>query len=306
MNAIILTEAGESFGFGHLTRCIGLYQGFEEEGFDVEMIVNCDSKAEFLLNGINFRIMNWTEQRERVYKILKNTDIAIIDSYTADLEFYIGVSKTVKTPVYIDDYMRLDYPEGIVVSPSIYGDKLKYPEKNGVKYLLGKDYIILRKEFWDVPEKGINEEVKDVLITFGGGGLIGLEDKISNLLRNKFGLNVTVVNPENKLRASEMLLLMLKSDLCISAGGQTTYELARVGVPTIGICFARNQLDNLVYGNEIGYLNFVGWFDEVNLLDRISDTIEKIDFSMREKMHTIGKKTINGQGVKNIIKTLQK
>ena len=29
---IILTEGGKKVGFGHITRCISLYQAFEEKG----------------------------------------------------------------------------------------------------------------------------------------------------------------------------------------------------------------------------------------------------------------------------------
>ena len=142
----------------------------------------------------------------------------------------------------IDDYNRIDYPKGIVVNPSICGDKLDYLRKSDTIYLLGKDYIILRKEFWNVPEKKISKKIKNVLITFGGMNNYDLANKIGDYLKEKFNIKIYIVNVKNnKLTAKEMLNLMLESDVCISGGGQTTYELARVGVPTIGICLAENQ-----------------------------------------------------------------
>jgi UDP-2,4-diacetamido-2,4,6-trideoxy-beta-L-altropyranose hydrolase len=262
MKVLILTEAGSTIGFGHLTRSIALYQGFDEEKIDVEIVVNWDREAEYLLKGIKHKIFNWLQNRNTIFETIKEMDIVIIDSYTADLEFYQQVSKIVRIPVYIDDYVRLDYPRGTVISPSIYGDKLNYPEKDGVRYLLGKDYIILRKEFWDVPEKKIKRKIKNILITFGGANHQNLAKKFSEYLKDKFNFNIYIVDPRMKFTAKDMVNFMLKADLCISGGGQTTYELARVGVPTIGICFAENQLNNLIYGQKEGYLKFVGWYDE--------------------------------------------
>jgi len=304
MKALILTEAGKRIGFGHLTRCIGLYQGLKEKNIDIELIVNADSSANHLLKGINHKRINWLKNREPIFKKLESIDIVIIDSYLADLDFYKKVSEIVKIPVYIDDYKRLDYPKGVVISPSIYGDKLNYPKKDGIKYLLGKDYIILRKEFWQIPKKKINKRIKNVLITFGGMNHKNLVKKIAKHLKNKFNFNTYIVEPNKNLSAKDMLKLMLKADLCISGGGQTTYELARVGVPTIGICFAKNQLNNLIYGEKEGYLKFAGWFDEEKLPRKIENFLIDLNYEKRVKMNKIGQESVDVRGIKRLLKTI--
>ena len=45
--------------------------------------------------------------------------------------------------------------------------------------------------------------------------------------------------------AEKMKEIMFESDIAISACGQTLNELASVGVPTIGVCTAGNQLGNV-------------------------------------------------------------
>ena len=307
MKVLILTEAGKNIGFGHLTRCIGLYQSFREKRIDVEIIINADNSVDFLLQKIKYRKFNWLKNREKIFTQLKNIDISIIDSYLANLEFYKRVSEIVKIPVYIDDYKRLDYPRGIVVSPSIYGDKIKYPKKKDVKYLLGKDYIILRKEFWNVPEKIISKEMRNVLITFGGMDYSPLAKKIVEYFKDKFKFNIYLVDTnKNKLTARKILKYMLKADICISGGGQTTYELARVGVPTIGICFARNQIYNLKYGQKAGYLKYLGWFNDKMLLSKIEEKILKnSNYDNRIMMSKCGKEFVDGQGVGRIIEKIK-
>jgi spore coat polysaccharide biosynthesis predicted glycosyltransferase SpsG len=304
MKTIILTEAGRQIGFGHLTRCIGLYQGFREKNIDTEIIVNSDSTIDYLLKRIKHKKNNWLKNQESILKQLKNIDIAVIDSYLAPLDFYKEISKKVKTPVYIDDYKRLNYPCGIVVNPSIYGDKLNYPQKKDITYLLGKDYIILRKEFWQVPEKKINKEIRNVLIAFGGMNHQDLACKIKNYLKSKFDFDVYAVSPSEKVTARTMLNLMMKADICISGGGQTTYELARVGVPTIGICFARNQRLNLKNWRDRGFIKSIIW-DSNRILFKEKELQKAIDkltfFNERVSCSLKGRRYIGGQSTeKNI------
>jgi len=303
MRIIILTEAGQNFGFGHLTRCIGLYQGFREKNIDTEIIVNADKTVDFLLRRVRYKKLDWLRCRRSIFSYLKDATIIVIDSYSADLEFYKKVSETVDIPVYIDDYKRLNYPRGIVVNPSIYGDKLKYSNKKDVKYLLGKDYIILRKEFWNVPEKIISKEMKNVLITFGGMDHSPLAKKIVKYFKDKFKFNIYLVDTDkNKLTARKILKYMLKADICISGGGQTTYELARVGVPTIGICFAENQRLNLKSWQDKGFIKYAGWHSSKNLLRNIERSIIKfIPYEERAQCSKKGKCYLDGKGAERIV-----
>ncbi|MDQ7082427.1 MAG: glycosyltransferase [Aquificota bacterium] len=57
--------------------------------------------------------------------------------------------------------------------------------------------------------------------------------------------------------AEEMKNLMLDADIAISAGGQTLYELARVGVPTIAVAVAENQMWNVSEWQEAGFIEAV-------------------------------------------------
>jgi len=40
LKAFIITEGSKNIGFGHITRCISLYQAFEERGIIPEFIIN--------------------------------------------------------------------------------------------------------------------------------------------------------------------------------------------------------------------------------------------------------------------------
>jgi len=304
MKVIVLTEGGAKIGFGHIIRCAALCEAFIEKGIETELLVNGDRDILDLLSCGNSSIYDWIKNEKELLKNISKSDFIIIDSYLADKSIYYKISEiTGGKMLMIDDNNRLSYPKGIVVNSSIYGDKIKYPQKEGLFYLLGKDYIILRKEFWDVPEKKINREIKNILITFGGMGKYDLMQKMIQFLNKKFSYELNpVIVAEKKLGAKEMLDLMLKTDICISGGGQTTNELARVGVPTIGICFADNQKNNLLSWEKTGVLKSAGWYNGKNLFKNIEEKFNELDYISRLKISRKSRNYIDGEGARNIVR----
>ena len=327
MKVFILTEGGKDIGFGHITRCLSLYQAFEERGIKPKFIVNADNNIEYLLKDVNYQIFNWLEERNKLFEMVKDTDIAVIDSYLADISLYNKIANLVKIPVYIDDNKRLDYPKGIVLNGNIHAETLNYPKKDGIIYLLGTKYTPLRKEFWEVPEKKIKEKIENIMVTFGGDDaknmtpkiLAFLNDKYPNLIKNVIiGRAYQDVDEIKKCAdkntnliyypdAEKMKKIMLKSDIAISAGGQTLYELARVGVPTIGICVAENQLGNIKEWEKIGFLEYAGWYKDDNILLKINKLLKKMeDVELRKFKSKLGRNFLNGSGSMRVIYTLLK
>lgn len=334
MKVFILTEGGSDIGFGHITRCISLYQAFKERGIIPWFIVNGDESVKDLLIGKNCTIFNWLEKQEKLIELLKEGDITIIDSYLADFELYKKISEVTKIPVYIDDTKRIDYPKGIVVNGGINAERLNYPIKDDVKYLLGTEYIPLRKEFHDVPAKEIKDNIESIMITMGGNDIKNITPKILRILTEDYpnivkkvviGKGFTNIEDIERVKDSktELLLypdaegmrrIMFESDIAISAGGQTLYELASVGVPTVAVAVADNQLNNVKEWREVGLVGCAGWWNDKELLNNILACIANLESNRnRLKRSLIGRKLVDGMGcfriidyLKNEIKTCKK
>ncbi|MBP6933138.1 MAG: UDP-2,4-diacetamido-2,4,6-trideoxy-beta-L-altropyranose hydrolase [Candidatus Methanofastidiosum sp.] len=325
LKVFILTEGGKNIGFGHITRCTALYQAFEEKGIIPKFIVNGDESVLDLLKDLNYRLLNWIDKKEELFDLVKGVDVAIIDSYLADKDIYKTISEYVKISVYLDDNKRLDYPKGIVVNGAIYAQELKYPAKKGLTYLLGSKYMPLRKEFWDVPEKEIKENIESVMITFGGDDMRNMTPKVLRLLQNNFPdliknvvigkgfKNICEVEElkDNKTNliyypdAEKIKNVMLESDIAISAAGQTTYELARVGIPTIAISIAKNQLDNVKGWEKTGFIEYAGWWSDKDILNNIYNCLEKISsFQIRKEKNKKGILYIDGEGGSRIVESI--
>ena len=325
MKVFIITEGEKNIGFGHITRCLSLYQAFEERGIKPKFIINGDNDIKYLLKRVNYQIFNWLDEKNKLYEIVKYGDIAIIDSYLADISVYNILSDLVKLSVYMDDNKRLDYPKGIVVNGSIYSEELNYPHRNGVTYLLGTKYTPLRKEFWEVPEKKIKEKIENIMVTFGGDDarnmtpkiLAFLNEKYPNLIKNVIiGRAFQNIDEIKKYAdkntnliyypdAEKMKEIMLESDIAISAGGQTTYELARVGTPTIALLLAKNQENNIKELEKIQFIINLGWWNNISIQDNILNSIIQINGeNIRKEKGQNGRKCINGHGSLSIVNYL--
>lgn len=323
MKVLIITEGSSKIGFGHITRCTSLYQSFQEKGSTVHFIVNGDSKIELLLKDMEYKIFNWLEDQEKLFDLLNDYDIVVIDSYLADKDFYDAISQSVPLAAYIDDNKRINYPKGIVINGSILAEKLYYPQTNGVDYWLGSQYIPLRHEFWKVAGKEVNPVIRSIMVTFGGDDLRNLTPMVLKLLTEHYPeLNKKIVvgkgfkniseieklkDPKTELvyypDAKGMLKTMIESDIAISAGGQTLYELARVGVPTIAIGVAYNQTHNVKYWKRVGFIEFAGFWDEDNLYNSIKENLDSLqDIKLRTEKYKNGREHVDGNGALKIAK----
>jgi UDP-2,4-diacetamido-2,4,6-trideoxy-beta-L-altropyranose hydrolase len=324
MRALILTEGGDDIGFGHITRCIALYQGFKERNVHVEMIVNGKGIEKELFGSLAFNVFDWLKERNRFFGMIDRADMVIVDSYLADAEFYKRLSETVNTAVYMDDNKRVDYPAGVVINGGIYAEELDYPRKKEIRYLLGTKYLALRKDFWNAPERVVRNRAECMLITFGGDDARNMTPKVLKIAVDKypqFTKNVIIgrcmknISEIKKIKDAKTDLVyfpdsqkiresMLKADIAISAAGQTLYELARIGVPFVAVAIADNQFNNLKGWQKNRLAEDIKWNDDF-LSNKISDTIDNlIPHEERVKYSALARKFVDGKGVIRIIETL--
>jgi spore coat polysaccharide biosynthesis predicted glycosyltransferase SpsG len=104
-----------------------------------------------------------------------------------------------------------------------------------------------------------------------------------------------------------MKQVMLDSDIAISAGGQTLYELARVGVPTIAVAVADNQLENVRKLGKVGFTQSLGGWKEESLLRELAVKVEILkNLKVRKSIYSLGRKLVDGRGSLRIINHLMK
>jgi len=324
MKVIIITEGYQSTGYGHITRCLSLYQAFQENNIIPTLMVNGDKEAEHFLADSNYELFNWLDYPEILLAKIGSPDIVIVDSYKTDEKFYSELFTRTRLLVAIDDNMRLNYKAHIIVNGTIDSENYDYKKEDKVEHLLGAEYIPLRKEFWNPEEKAINAEIKNVLITLGGQDIRNLTQPILDyFLDHAPYLNYYVVAKENfkidfkkhtsrgkvefifDADALKMKELMLNCDIAVSAAGQTIYELARTGTPAIAVIVADNQIKNVQGWIKNGFITEELYWNDSNLLENICLGISKLkDPAIRERISFLGRNTIKGDGAVKIVSHL--
>lgn len=300
MKVAIFTEGGRENGYGHITRCLALYHAFQAKGIEPELIVDCDVSAVGLLAGARYRLLNWRAKCQRTLTTLRAASIAVVDSYLAPADFYVFAARNARLLVCLDDTNRLPYPPGIVVNGAIAAGTLCYPKSDGVSYLLGAAYAPLRKEFRHCPRQTVRENIGSVLITLGGADRSGLAEKIAAFVKKEFKVRVTVFGSRRR-SASEVKREMLRADVCVTACGQTTYELAACGVPSIGVGFAENQRLNIKGWTAQRAIKFAGWKEDKDLLGKIKKQLSGLSYSKRAAFSSRARQLSDGVGAERIV-----
>ena len=244
----------------------------------------------------------------------------IIDNYG---EYIKDISKMSKTVV-IDYYGNMDVYSDVLINWMGMNKNYKYNFlKKDTKYYSGLDYIPLDKKInaYHLLNKKISDRANNILITFGGSDLRNFTLKVMKVIQTFDRIDVTIVigsaykNKEElqeflknckckynlKENVSNIFELMFNSDLVISTGGLTAFELCAVGTPFISIAAVDHQIDRLKEMNELGICKYAGdWenFNEENLYNLISELIG--NRTKRELMVGKGKNLIDGKGVERI------
>ncbi|MEN3033960.1 MAG: glycosyltransferase [Aquificaceae bacterium] len=313
---MILTEASRTIGQGHLSRCLALKQALLELGVFSKLFVRGDNTVKAFAKGA--AISEWLWWDKAYLKALSRRYSGIvIDSYHAPERFYWTCAEFFKPVVAIDDYKRLSGDGVWILNPGPYAFDMGYLGKG---HMLGPSFALLRKPFWGGFLKKIRARSARFLITFGGEDIRGLTPRFVRALREAFDLELYVVLghasraqvPESEsvkvyraVNARTMRRLMEASDIAISAGGQTTFELARVGLAAVLISVADNQLLNCKSWHELGVFHWAGNWDQSDIEERvIGAVLELFAYEKRLRAYESGTKYVDGLGAMRVARKI--
>lgn len=326
---VILTEGGEQQGFGRVSRCLALSRAFERAGWLTEFYVHGDQTMANLFVRQCFTVVDWCQvlENENLQLFQKDVDVIIVDSGLAHISVYEKIAEKAKVVVYLDDNVRLGYPRGIVVNWSINAPGLAYPRKKGLHYLLGSEYVALREPFWAVPEPTVPRQLQSVLVSFGGNDSKNMTPAVLGFLvahyptlykrvviGNAFS-NITDIQSEKdhltqiifSPDGEGMKQVMLQSDIAIVSGGQTLYELARVGVPAVVVAVLEEQRNHVSGWEKNGFIENAGFWAESPLMAHLDQKFQVMaTYERRVQAVAAGCHHVDGQGAFRIVDYCQK
>jgi UDP-2,4-diacetamido-2,4,6-trideoxy-beta-L-altropyranose hydrolase len=264
-----------------------------------------------------------------IAEFIKKNQVSLlcVDSYNVTKEFFLKLKPFTRL-LYIDDINKFSYPVDMLLNGNITAKYLNYemyyPKE---ALLLGLKYNLIRDEFQNLPEKRIKLEVNELMITTGGADPYHLSEQfIEFIIRNRalqnLKINVVIgdgfVNTERlhdlskkfkniilHERINKISNIMLNSDIAISSGGSTLYELSACGTPTLAFIYADNQELIVRELTKLGYLKNLGWFNNING-DKFLVLLKFLinNYSLRVRLCHKGRNLVDGMGAKRVVEVL--
>jgi spore coat polysaccharide biosynthesis predicted glycosyltransferase SpsG len=251
----------------------------------------------------------------------------VVDSYSLDARYLAALVAGGCRVVAIDDAADRELPVDLVVNPSATPAVPRYRGALHTQYLVGPQYAMLQPEFGEPPARAVADRVRRVLVTLGGGdpgplaaALVRwtaacLDDVAQDVVVGPWGTSADGLRDEPGRSRGAVRLhehprqlrpLMLGADLAISAGGQTAYELAAAGTPTIAIRRAANQTLTLGTLAAAGALVAVGDATDPALESAVTVALQALakDRDRRAEMSRRARAAVDGQGAARVARAV--
>lgn len=211
-------------------------------------------------------------------KYLNNVEWLIVDNYSIGVNWELAVRPYVKKIMVIDDLANRLHDCDILLDQNLFRNmNFRYDGLTPLKCvnLFGPQYALLRNEFRDAQRNRTYRSwgIKRILIFFGGSDFTNETAKvlkaINELSLPEISVDVVVgsANPYRDeikelcmvmpnvsyyCQINNMATLMLTADLSIGGGGSTAWERCCVGLPSIVVPIADNQVEPMRQLAEVG------------------------------------------------------
>jgi UDP-2,4-diacetamido-2,4,6-trideoxy-beta-L-altropyranose hydrolase len=343
---VFRVDASIQMGTGHVMRCLALAQSWQDDGGEVYFCTHQDLPLALIqrltTEGINRIELQFVpgSQADALGTIshCRNhlSSWLVLDGYHFDADYQQAIVAAGLQLLAIDDYGHADrYCADLVLNQNVYADAILYPRIDShTQLLLGCEYALLRREFWqwrdDLQSKVRKLEPNAplrLLVTLGGSDPNNTTFTVLTALKDLEGIEAKIIiggsNPHLELLKSacddlkdtislyyditNMPELMAESDLAIAAGGSTCWELAMMGIPSLLLILAENQRLNAEKLGELGVGINLGRDLQVTPkiisgeIDRLRQDPDRLT-SMSEKAVTL----VDGYGANRVIEYIKK
>ncbi len=303
MRIIVRADSGQALGIGHVMRCLTLVNQLSGniEFICRNHIKNIKKHIPYKVHLLPVKynstndISTWLgvskiQDANDVIKIINagdEVDILIVDHYAIDVEWEHIVRPLVKKLVVIDDLFNRQHLCDILVDQNYHAnDPYKNLVPNECQRLVGLSYVMLRSCFLTHTLKQHCGQIKRLHICFGGADAQNMTERILDIIElhpcvfenMEFdivlgGSNGCVNKIRERCQDSRFNVyhsipnideIMIKADLCIGAGGLSSYERMYLGIPSLVITLADNQINLANSLHTMKCIDYIGHFDAVD------------------------------------------
>lgn len=239
----------------------------------VESVVSPDQRVEQHPNYAAWLGADWKTDAEQTKVGVGETavDWLIVDHYALDARWEQTLRPVCRHLMVIDDLANRPHDCDLVLDQNLGRNERDYSHlvPKSCTELVGPRYALLRPEFAALREESLRRraipQFKKLLISMGGVDQVDATSKVLEALKEcalPADLDITVVmgqhapwlgkvenlstkmpvRTEVKCNIENMAQLMVNSDLAIGAAGSTSWERCCLGLPSLIVVLADNQI----------------------------------------------------------------
>ncbi|MCW9039643.1 MAG: UDP-2,4-diacetamido-2,4,6-trideoxy-beta-L-altropyranose hydrolase, partial [Rhodospirillales bacterium] len=270
--AVFRCDASPIIGGGHVTRCLALADALENKGWDVAFV--CVNGADAVVAALDGRLALGVDPyiiddpqplRDRWPG---GCDLLVVDHYKLDSAFEGACRGWARKILVIDDMADRPHDCDLLMDQTYGRQSTAYEGlvSAGCRFLIGTDYALLRPEFATLRDRTMNKrhagKPHRLMIAPGATDPQNIAGRVLLAMRDVgFDFPVDVVLSRaapfiDEVRAAakfmsnvavhvdtdRMAELMMDADLAIGAPGSTSWERCCLGLPSVLVVVADNQM----------------------------------------------------------------
>ncbi|HEX9695521.1 MAG TPA: hypothetical protein VGB64_04315 [Actinomycetota bacterium] len=324
------TDGGAGIGLGHLQRCVSLATALQRAGALCFFLVHGDEAAAARVAGAGFacRLLA-ADEGSGVRSTIETArewecDGAVVDSYLTGAPLLSSLRDSGLFVAAIADLAADAFDAHLVVGFGPHAHAAGYRSARGdTRFLLGPRYTILRPEYWAVPLMPLRERVRTLLVTTGGADPQGVMPSwivavdaidapfditaiVGPFFTDPDAVHDAAASTHRTVRVVDSPKvtrpMQAMADIAVSAAGQTIYELAALGVPTVAAEIAPNQRPQLDAFAALGAMIDAGATADPATTQRITGAVARLigDVGERRALSETARGAVDRRGAMTV------
>ena len=323
--AAMRVDGSPAIGAGHVSRCLTLALALARRGWEVRFLAAPEARAhveKFVAKRGSFVVI--TDEAD-----VRSVDLLVIDHYAIAEGWERAQDAT--TILVVDDLADRSHTCDLLLDQNLWPDaearyRSRVPEGCGL--LLGPRFALLRPDLaaHRVAPRRVGDPVRRVVISMGGSDPGNQTERLAALVRQTApALEIDLLvggacqhadrlaarfstDPQVRVHVDvpDVGALLAGADLAIGAPGVSLWERACLGVPSLCLAIAANQIEVGREAERRGVVRYLGEAERVSDAE-VGGALESLlrDRRLREALAHTGQELVDGLGAARVVDAIE-
>lgn len=312
---VLRCDVGPSIGYGHVMRSVTLGAELVRCGFRVTLLAGALPpllSGQAARAGIEVHDLACAEcvEDDVEHVLAFSPSIVVVDGYNFGGDYLSAIETAGVRCVLIDDNgSPAAAVASLVINQNPHASQDLYPGVKHSRLLLGLRYALVRREIRDAsslvsrPDSPVKPKV---LVAIGGTDVLNLTADVAAMLASDCRMDVWAASDRpiiGVLQApADIASTLASSDAAVIGAGTTMWEAAFLGVPTVSLVVADNQIHAAKAAAVLGITHMIDCRDGADI-DAIAAEASSLLSSEqhRQLMSEAGRSVMDGSGSARVV-----